>query len=109
MDDGAFPIGWALGALILVLSIGISLFATDVFNVQVVIRKTIVYGALGLILVFLFAVLEEALINFLGNYFTSLVKYNSILLAGILAVSGSLIKKAIEPFVSKYLKAWIPD
>ena len=107
--SGIKPISFALGALILVVSIAISLFATDVFDVQLIIRKTVTYGVLSLILVFLFAVLEEWVVSYLGNYFDFSIRYNSIVTAGILAVSGTILKKAIEPSINKYLKVWMPD
>jgi len=101
--SGLYPISYSLGVLSLILGITISTFVSDIFDSGIVITKTVTYSALGLFLIFLFAILEETVINFLSGYFNISDRYYSLFLIGFLAIGGNILSKAIEPSFGRFL------
>lgn len=58
---GAAPTFIALGGALFVAGLGMALFADGLFDPRLALRRSFVWGGLGVLLLFLFALVEEAL------------------------------------------------
>jgi hypothetical protein len=57
---GAAPTAFALGGVIFVACLAMAVFGHGLFDPRLALKRSVVYGGAGLLLVFLFAVVEEA-------------------------------------------------
>jgi hypothetical protein len=106
MDAGGLTgTGLALGGIIFALCLAVALFKDGLFDPRFVLGRSVVYGGLGLLLLFLFAVLEEVL----QSVVLERLSEGSGLSGWIAGAAAALAFGPLRARMERFMNSWLGD
>lgn len=94
-----YPITWSM-ALLFPISIGIAIVRHRLFDIDIVINRTLVYGILTALII----VLYVAIVSGLGGFFqTQISALNGLIATGVIAVIFQPLRERLQRLVNRVL------
>jgi hypothetical protein len=100
---GWYPLAGFAALFVMVVCLGIAMFGAGAIDPALVVRRTALVGAVGVAMIFLFAGVEQAVQQYVGEWLGWSDRLGGIVTGGIVALSVDPVKRQVEALAARIL------